>query len=78
MTSSHGWRKREWRNLADAIRSKILLSEPHWPPHAVGLLRGRRQADAAAARRRWEFLLTAGPLAIRGGAGSPANPIATF
>src|SRR5580704_17837080 len=35
-------------------------------------------ADAAAARRRWEFLLTAAPLPIRGGTGSPANPIATF
>jgi hypothetical protein len=35
-------------------------------------------ADAAATRRRWEFLLTAAPLAIRGGTGSPANPIATF
>jgi kynurenine formamidase len=35
-------------------------------------------ADAAAARNRWEFLLTAAPLAIRGGTGSPLNPIATF
>jgi kynurenine formamidase len=35
-------------------------------------------ADAAAARRRWEFLLTVAPLAIPGGTGSPANPIATF
>jgi kynurenine formamidase len=35
-------------------------------------------ADAAAARKRWEFLLTVAPLAIRGGTGSPANPIATF
>ena len=34
--------------------------------------------DAAAARNRWEFLLTAAPLPIRGGTGSPANPIATF
>jgi kynurenine formamidase len=34
--------------------------------------------DAAAARRRWEFLLTAAPLPIRGGTGSPLNPIATF
>ncbi len=33
---------------------------------------------AAAARRRWEFLLTVAPLAIPGGTGSPANPIATF
>jgi kynurenine formamidase len=35
-------------------------------------------ADAAQARKRWEFLLTVAPLAIRGGTGSPANPIATF
>jgi kynurenine formamidase len=34
--------------------------------------------DAAAARNRWDFLLTAAPLPIRGGTGSPANPIATF
>ena len=35
-------------------------------------------ADAAATRKRWAFLLTAAPLAIRGGTGSPLNPIATF
>ena len=35
-------------------------------------------ADTAAARKRWEFLLTAAPLPIRGGTGSPLNPIATF
>jgi len=35
-------------------------------------------ADAAAARKRWEFLFTAAPLAIRGGTGSPINPITTF
>ena len=35
-------------------------------------------ADAAAAKRRWEFLLTAAPLPIPGGTGSPINPIATF
>lgn len=35
-------------------------------------------ADAAAARIRWEFLLTAAPLPIVGGTGSPVNPIATF
>jgi kynurenine formamidase len=34
--------------------------------------------DAAAARNRWEFLLTAAPLPIPGGTGSPLNPIATF
>ena len=35
-------------------------------------------AEAAAARKRWEFMLTVAPLAIPGGTGSPANPIATF
>jgi len=35
-------------------------------------------AEAAAKRNRWEFLLTAAPLPIRGGTGSPINPIATF
>jgi kynurenine formamidase len=35
-------------------------------------------ADAAAARKRWSFLLTASPLPVRGGTGSPLNPIATF
>jgi kynurenine formamidase len=34
--------------------------------------------DAAAARNRWEFLLTSAPLPIRGGTGSPTNPIGTF
>jgi kynurenine formamidase len=33
---------------------------------------------AAAERNRWEFLLTAAPLPIRGATGSPINPIATF
>ena len=35
-------------------------------------------ARETAARKRWEFLLTAAPLPIRGGTGSPLNPIATF
>ena len=34
--------------------------------------------DAAASRRRWEFMLTASPLSVPGGTGSPLNPIATF
>ena len=34
--------------------------------------------EAAAKRNRWEFLLTAAPLAVPGGTGSPLNPIATF
>ncbi len=35
-------------------------------------------AKAAAERKRWAFLLTAAPMAVRGGTGSPLNPIATF
>lgn len=35
-------------------------------------------AEGAAARKRWEFLLTAAPLAVNGGTGSPLNPIATY
>jgi kynurenine formamidase len=35
-------------------------------------------SEAAAARRRWSFLLTVSPLAVEGGTGSPVNPVATF
>ena len=35
-------------------------------------------SEAAAARHRWEFLLTAAPLAVPKGTGSPLNPIAIF
>jgi kynurenine formamidase len=35
-------------------------------------------SEAANARKRWSFLLTAAPLAVQGGTGSPINPIATF
>ncbi len=34
--------------------------------------------EAAAARKRWDFLLTVAPLAVPGGTGSPVNPLATF
>ena len=37
-----------------------------------------RVAEIAAARKRWEFLLTAAPLPVRNGTGSPMNPIAVF
>ena len=35
-------------------------------------------SKASAARNRYAFLLTAAPLAVPGGTGSPFNPIATF
>ena len=35
-------------------------------------------AEEAARQDRWEFMLSAAPLAVVGGTGSPLNPIATF
>ena len=35
-------------------------------------------AAEAARQQRWEFLVTAAPMAVGGGTGSPFNPIATF
>ncbi|MDP9171983.1 MAG: cyclase family protein, partial [Acidobacteriota bacterium] len=35
-------------------------------------------ADEASKRNRWAFLITASPLTVKGGTGSPLNPIATF
>jgi kynurenine formamidase len=35
-------------------------------------------SEECARRNRWEFLLTAAPIAVVGGTGSPLNPIATF
>jgi kynurenine formamidase len=35
-------------------------------------------AKEAAARRRWEFLVTFAPVPVLGGTGFPVNPIATF
>ncbi len=35
-------------------------------------------AKTAARENRWEFMLTAGPIPVEGGTGSPLNPIAVF
>jgi hypothetical protein len=35
-------------------------------------------SDAAAARNRWEFMLSVAPLPIPYGTGSPVNPLAMF
>jgi kynurenine formamidase len=35
-------------------------------------------SEACASRKRWDFLLTAAPLAVDGGTGSPINPVAIF
>ena len=35
-------------------------------------------AETSALENRWEFMLTAGPIPVKGGTGSPLNPIAVF
>jgi hypothetical protein len=35
-------------------------------------------AEACAQENRWEFMLNVAPLNVRGGTGSPVNPIAIF
>ena len=40
--------------------------------------RGMLLSAEAAKRKRYEFLITAAPIAVPGGTGSPLNPIATF
>ena len=35
-------------------------------------------SEAAAARKRWEFLFTASPISVPKGTGSPMNPVAVF
>ena len=35
-------------------------------------------AEIAAQENRWEFMLTAAPIPVKGGTGSPLNPIAIF
>ena len=46
--------------------------------HILDCLDLEALSEAAQERNRWEFLLTAAPLAVSGGTGSPLNPIATF
>jgi kynurenine formamidase len=62
-------------NLRGAIHAFALV---HLGVHLFDNCDLEALGDAAAARNRWEFLLTAAPLPIRGGTGSPANPIGTF
>jgi kynurenine formamidase len=62
-------------NLPGAVHDFALL---YLGVHLFDNLDLEALGDAAAARNRWEFLLTAAPLPIRGGTGSPLNPIGTF
>jgi kynurenine formamidase len=44
--------------------------------HLLDYLHLRKLAAVCEEVRRWEFLFVAAPLRIRGGTGSPLNPIA--
>jgi kynurenine formamidase len=46
--------------------------------HLLDNLDLSRLAAACAERERWEFLFAVSPLRVRGGTGSPVNPIAIF
>ena len=46
--------------------------------HLLDNLDLSRLAAACAERERWEFLFAVAPLCVRGGTGSPVNPIAIF
>jgi kynurenine formamidase len=62
-------------NLRGAVHDFALL---YLGVHVIDNCDFEALSDAAAARHRWEFLFTVAPLPIRGGTGSPVNPIATF
>jgi kynurenine formamidase len=62
-------------NLKGAVHDFALL---YLGVHLFDNLDLEALGDAAASRRRWDFLLTAAPLPIIGGTCSPLNPIATF
>jgi kynurenine formamidase len=71
---------------SDAMPSRI--ADVHQPIHQLVLIALgtpifdncdlEALSNAAAKRRRYTFLLTAAPLAVPGGTGSPLNPVATF
>ena len=62
-------------NLKGAVHDFALL---YLGIHLFDNLDLEALGEAAASRNRYEFLLTASPLPIKGGTGSPLNPIATF
>ncbi|MCA9512395.1 MAG: cyclase family protein [Myxococcota bacterium] len=73
--------------ISDAIPS---TDAPDWPVpihqcclvamgvHLLDNLDLSGLASACAERSRWEFLFTVAPLRVRGGTGSPVNPVAMF
>ncbi len=84
-------RKRDVAMLGSDAASDVLPSGVEGVSHPVHLLilsaMGVHIFDncdlenlsrVCAAENRWEFLITAAPLPVEGGTGSPLNPIATF
>ena len=49
-----------------------------WEKQAAVKVGAGELSEAAAARKRWDFMRTMAPIPVVGGTGSPINPIATF
>jgi hypothetical protein len=72
--------------VSDCLPSRV--EKVRLPIHLVGIVAmGLHLLDnadlealgaACAERRRWEFLFVVAPLVLRGGTGSPVNPLAIF
>ena len=75
---------------SDGVSDVLPANDHRWPMplhlcmlvglgvHLLDNLQLGRLADACAAAQRWEFLFVAAPLHVRGGTGSPLNPIAVL
>jgi kynurenine formamidase len=75
---------------SDGVSDVLPANDHRWPMplhmcmlvgmgvHLLDNLQLGRLAAACAAEERWEFLFVAAPLQIRGGTGSPLNPIAVL
>ena len=65
------WAKR----ITEPIRVLVLIV---WVGRFSISWMSRRYVKKRLKRNRWDFLVTASPVAVPGATGSPLNPIATF
>ena len=64
-----------YQSLSNPIHQVGITAMGLWILDNVNL---EELAEACEQRNRWEFMLTAGPIPVTGGTGSPLNPIAVF
>jgi hypothetical protein len=68
--------------LTESDVIKMISSLSNWSrwgaDDQLGTINLEDLAEACAARRRWEFLLTIAPLRLQHTTGSPVSPIALF